>query len=262
MVKNNILTNIKDQIAFVTINRPHKLNILNAETITELYQVFKKLKENEEVKVIILSGGGNKAFVAGSDLKEILRHDNISGRIFATRGQKVFRFIQKMPKPVIAAINGYALGAGCELVLFCHLRIAAENAEFGQPEIRLGLIPAHGATQYLLRIIGISNALYFLLTGKSIDAKKALEFGLVNEVVPLDKLIPRATELAKRLIANSSIATQLILQATTQSLELNFDQGLDLEAELFGNICDNEDSKEGISAFLEKRKPKFTGKTK
>ena len=253
---DNILLKINDRVAIVTI----KLNALDAETVTQLFQVFKKLRQNEEVRVIVLTGSGEKAFVAGADISQIHRHDDISGRIFAMRGQKVFRYIQKMPKPVIAAINGYALGAGLELSLFCHLKIASENAQFGQPEIGLGLIPGYGGTQQLPRAIGSARALYLLLTGERIHADKALQLGLVNEVVPAEKLMPRATELAERLSKNPTLATKAILQAVTEGLDTHLDSGLNLEAELFGNLCITEDMKEGTSAFLEKRKPEFKGK--
>ena len=260
MDAKNILVNIEEHIAVVTINRPEKLNALNAETLTELYQMFKKLKQDESVRVIILTGSGEKAFVAGADIEEIRRHDDISGRIFALRGQKIFRYIEKMDKPVIAAINGYALGGGCELAMSCHLRLASEKAQFGQPEINLGLIPGYGGTQRLPRLIGRTRALYLLLTGEMIDAQTAHQIGLVNEVVAAEKLMERAREIATKLSEKPIIAVQYILQAVDQGLDLNLDAGMNLESELFGNICATEDMKEGTSAFLEKRKPKFKGK--
>ncbi len=260
MAEENILLEVEHGIATVTINRPKKLNALNAETITQLFQIFKKLKSDTEVKVIIITGSGEKAFVAGADIEEIRDHDDISGRIFALRGQRVFRFIEKMDKPVIAAINGFALGGGCELAMACHLRIASENAKFGQPEINLGLIPGYGGTQRLPRIIGSARALYLLLTGEMVDAQKALELGLVNEVVPQENLLKRAREIAETLAAKAPIAREYILKAVTEGIEMNLDAGLNLEAELFGNICGTEDMKEGTTAFLEKRAPKFKGK--
>ena len=260
MDTKNILLEIKDKIATVTINRPDKLNALNAETITELFQIFKKLKQNDDVHAIVLTGSGEKAFVAGADIAEINRHDDISGRIFAMRGQKVFRFIEKIEKPVIAAINGYALGGGCELAMACHLRIASQTAKFGQPEINLGLIPGYGGTQRLSRLVGSTRALYWLLTGDMFDAQKALEIGLVNEVVPQDQLLARATELATLLASKAPIARRYILQSVIEGLDMNLDASLNLEAELFGNLCATEDMKEGTTAFLEKRKPQFKGK--
>lgn len=260
MKQENILLTIENRVATVTINREKKLNALNAETVTQLFQVFKKLKDDDDVAVIIITGSGEKAFVAGADIAEISRHDDISGRIFALRGQKVFQFIEKMQKPVIAAINGFALGGGCELAMACHLRIAAEEAKFGQPEINLGLIPGYGGTQRLTKLVGRTQALFMLLSGEMIDARQALQSGLVNEIVPRSKVMERAKEIAKLLAAKAPVATRYILQTVVNGQDLNLDAGLNLEAELFGNLCATEDMKEGTTAFLEKRTPKFKGK--
>ncbi len=260
MESKNIKLEIKNRIAVVTVNRPDKLNALNAETITEIFYTFKRLKQDEDVLAVIITGSGPKAFVAGADISEINRHDDISGRIFALRGQKVFRFIEKMEKPVIAAVNGYALGGGCELAMACHIRIAAENAKFSQPEIDLGLIPGYGGTQRLPRLIGRSRAIQLLLTGKMIDAETALDFGLVNEVVPREHLLDHAVKFAETLLAKAPVALRYILQTVIEGEEMNIDAGLNLEAELFGNLCGTEDMKEGTSAFMEKRKPEFKGK--
>jgi enoyl-CoA hydratase len=256
----NLILSIDKRIATLTINRPEKLNSLNAETITELFQAFKKLSQNDAVSVIILTGSGEKVFVSGADIAEINYHDEISGRIFSSRGQKVFRFIEKMDKPVVAAINGNALGSGCELLMACHIRIASEDVKFGQPEINLGLIPGYGGTQRLPRLIGISRALYLLLTGETIDAKTAMNYGLINEIVPKDKLASRAMEIAQLFISKAPIARKYILQAVNEGIDKNLDTGLNLEGELFGNICGTEDMKEGTKAFLEKREPSFNGK--
>ncbi len=256
----NLILSIDKKIATITINRPEKLNALNAETITELFQAFKKLSQNDSISAIILTGSGEKAFVAGADIAEINYHDEISGRIFSSRGQKVFRLIEKMDKPVIAAINGYALGGGCELVMACHIRIASEDAKFGQPEINLGLIPGYGGTQRLPRLIGISRALYLLLTGETIDAKTAINYGLINEIVPKNKLASRVMEIAESLTSKAPVARKYILQAVNEGIDKNLDTGLNLEGELFGNICGTEDMKEGTKAFLEKREPSFSGK--
>lgn len=260
MPSQNLMYQIENQVAIVTINRSEKLNALDAATITELFQLFKKLKQDNSVSVIILTGSGEKAFAAGAEISEIQRHDDISGRIFSLRGQKVFRFIEKMDKPVIAAINGYALGGGCELAMACHLRLAAQNAKFGQPEINLGLIPGYGGTQRLPRIIGKTRAMYLLLTGEMISAEQALQMGLINDVVPQEELLNRAKELANTLVAKPKIATQYIIQTVNEGQDLSLDAGLNLEAELFGNVCGTEDMKEGTAAFLEKRKPVFKGK--
>ena len=260
MNPKNIDLKIENKIALLTINRPEKLNALNAETVTELFQIFKKLKQNEEVAVVIITGSGEKSFVAGADVAEIKKHDEITGRIFSSRGQKVFRYIEKMEKPVIAIINGFALGGGLELAMACHLRIASKNAKFGQPEINLGLIPGYGGTQRLPRLIGTTRALYLLLSGETIDAKKALEIGLINEVVAAEKLMVRAREIAEMLITKPPVALRYILQAVTDGSDKNLDIAFNLESELFGNICGTDDMKEGITAFLEKRKAAFKGK--
>jgi enoyl-CoA hydratase len=256
----NLELKIENSIAIITIQRPEKLNALNAETITELFQIFKKLKQDETVAVVIITGSGEKAFAAGADILEIQHHDEISGRIFSTRGQKVFRFIEKLEKPVIAAINGFALGGGCELAMSCHIRLASQNVKLGQPEINLGLMPGYGGTQRLPRLIGSTNALFLLLTGESIDAARAASLGLVNEVVPAENLMNRAKEIATILASKAPIARRYILQAVMEGLDKNLDTALNTESELFGNLCATEDMKEGTSAFLEKRKPTFKGK--
>ncbi len=256
----NLHLKVENGIATVTINRPEKLNALNAETITELFQVFKRLKQDDSVEAVILTGSGDKAFAAGADIREIQRHDDISGRIFSSRGQKVFRFIERLEKPVIAAINGYALGGGCELAMCCHLRLASDKAKLGQPEINLGLIPGYGGTQRLPRLVGPSHALYLLLTGETIDAGRAVNIGLINEVVPHNQLMTRAAELANLLKAKPPIARRMLLQAVVEGLDKSLDTALTTESELFGNLCITEDMKEGTSAFLEKREPEFKGK--
>jgi enoyl-CoA hydratase len=260
MDTKNLLLKVENNIGLITINRPDKLNALNAETVTELFQVLKKLRQNDSVAVIIITGSGEKAFVAGADIAEISRHDEISGRIFATRGQRVYRYLEKLEKPVIAAINGFALGGGCELAMACHIRIASDNAKFGQPEINLGLIPGYGGTQRFPRLIGTTKALYYLLTGEMFDAQRALELGLISEIVPQAELMTRATKIAEVLCEKSPIAVKYILQAVTEGIEQNLDTALHVESELFGNICATEDMKEGTAAFLEKRKPNFKGK--
>ncbi len=256
----NLTVEIENKIATITINRPDKLNALNAETITEMFQAFKKLRQDNSVSVIIITGSGEKAFAAGADIAEIRNHDEITGRIFSTRGQKVFRYIEKMEKPVIAAINGFALGGGSELAMACHIRVASEKAKFGQPEVNLGLIPGYGGTQRLPRLIPPTTALYLMLSGEMIDARKALELGLISEIVPADELKNRALKIAQDLAEKAPVAVRYILQAVTDGRDKDLDLALNLESELFGNICASEDMKEGTSAFLEKRKAKFKGK--
>jgi enoyl-CoA hydratase len=260
MNTKNLTLAIEDRIATLAINRPDKLNALNAETITELFQSLKKLRQDDNVAVVIITGSGEKAFVAGADIAEISRHDEISGRIFATRGQRVFRYLEKMEKPVIAAINGFALGGGCELAMACHIRIASDKAKFGQPEINLGLIPGYGGTQRLPRLIGQSKALFYLLTGEMITAQQALDLGLVSEVVPAENLLTRVNQLALMIRDKAPVARKYILQAVTEGIDQNLDTALHLESDLFGNICATDDMKEGTTAFMEKREPKFTGK--
>ena len=256
----NLLFEEKENIAIVKINRPEKLNALNEQTITELSEVFHHIQNQKEIRVVIVTGVGEKAFVAGADINEINNLDSKSGKEFSKKGTGVFRFIEKMNIPVIAAVNGFALGGGCELAMACHLRIASSNVKFGQPEINLGIIPGYGGTQRLPRLIGKTNALYYLLMGNMIDATKACELGLINEVVEPDKVLVRSEEIAKLLVSKAPLATQNILQATDEGMNTKIDNALNIEANFFGNICGTTDMKEGTSAFLEKRKPEFKGK--
>jgi enoyl-CoA hydratase len=255
----NLLFEKKDNIAIITINRPEKLNALNGETVTELSDAFQYIHSQNKIRAVIVTGAGEKAFVAGADIKEINNHDEKSGKEFSKKGTGVFRFIEKMSIPVIAAVNGFALGGGCELAMACHLRIASANAKFGQPEINLGIIPGYGGTQRLPRLIGKSNALYFLLTGDMIDANKAQELGLINEVVQPEELMTRAEEIARLLASKAPFATQNILQTVDEGMNKQIDEALNIEATYFGNVCGSNDMKEGTSAFLEKRKPVFKG---
>ena len=260
MELKTLLVQKKEGYAIVTINRPDKLNALNNLTITELYSVMKDLNADDTVRAVVLTGSGEKAFVAGADISEIKEQDEITGELFALKGQRVFRYIEQMAKPVIAAINGYALGGGCELAMSCHIRICSTKAKFGQPEINLGLLPGYGGTQRLPRLIGRTDALYLLLTGEMIDANRAYDLGLVSEVVEPEQLLERAETLAKIISEKPPIAARYILKAVDEGLNMPIDAALNLEAELFGKICATEDMKEGTSAFLEKRKPQFKGR--
>ncbi len=260
MELKTLLVQKKEGYAIVTINRPDKLNALNNLTITELYSVMKDLNADDSVRAVVLTGSGEKAFVAGADISEIKEQDEITGELFALKGQRVFRYIEQMAKPVIAAINGYALGGGCELAMSCHIRICSTKAKFGQPEINLGLLPGYGGTQRLPRLIGRTDALYLLLTGEMIDANRAYDLGLVSEVVEPEQLLERAETLAKIISEKPPIAARYILKAVDEGLNMPIDAALNLEAELFGKICATEDMKEGTSAFLEKRKPQFKGR--
>lgn len=250
----------RDRIAFVTINRPDKLNALNATTKAELKDVFENVRDDANVDVVILTGSGQKAFVAGTDIKELAGLDEKSGKEFSLGGQAVFNLIQNLGKPVIAAVNGYALGGGAELALACHIRIASENAKFGQPEVALGIIPGYGGTQRLGRLVGKGKAMEMILTGDQIDAQEALRTGLVNAVVPQPDLMKTAEAMAQKIISKGQVAVRFALEAMNILDESPLSAGQNAEAELFGRCCSSEDFKEGTTAFLEKRKAVFRNK--
>lgn len=242
-------------IVKLTINRPDKLNALNDQVLTDLAEAFKEIQINSDIRAVLLTGAGDKAFVAGADIKELAELDARSGRMASQRGQQIFQAIEDTRKPVIAVVNGYALGGGAELAMACHLRIAATNAVFGLPEVGLGLIPGYGGTQRLSHIIGKARALEMILTGKQVKAEQALEMGLVNSVS--DSAEEEAHNLLKNILKNGPIAISKAIAAVYHSGDSN---GYQVEADLFGLLCDTEDSKEGTKAFLEKRKPEFKGK--
>ncbi len=256
----NLLLEIKAPVATVTVNRPDKLNALNEQTIKELGVVFDDLNSNDSVSVIILTGSGEKAFVAGADIKELNALDMISAKEFAEFGQSVFSKIEKSEKPVIAAVNGFALGGGCELALACHIRVASENAKFGQPEVNLGIIPGYGGTQRLARQINSSRAAEYILTGDMIDASEALRLGLVNHVYQQSELMENVTKLAGKIASKGQQAIRNALKAIKAVDNMPLAEGLKFEADLFALCCGTEDFKEGTSAFLEKRKPVFKNK--
>ncbi len=257
MTYETLLVEIRDHVARVTINRPDKLNALNAKAKSEMKSLFEYLKANDEVFVVVLTGAGEKAFVAGTDIKELTELTTESGRAFSEGGQVIFNLIENLGKPVIAAINGYALGGGLELALACHLRIASENAKFGQPEVNLGIIPGYGGTQRLARLVGKGRAMEMILTGEPIDAQEALRIGLVNRVVPAGELHAVAKAMAQKIISKGQIAIRMALKAINMTHETNLTDGQALEASLFGVCCGTEDFKEGTKAFLEKRTPVF-----
>ena len=242
-------------IANVVINRPDKLNALNDRVLNELAEVFKDIAVNKDIRAVLLTGSGEKAFVAGADIKELAELDERSGRMASQKGQQIFQAIEDTRKPVIAVVNGYALGGGAELAMACHLRIAAPNAVFGLPEVGLGLIPGYGGTQRLPRIIGNARALEMILTGKQVKADKALELGLVNQVS--ENAEEEARKLLGKILQNGPIAVSKAITAVYHSDDSN---GYQVEADLFGLLCETEDAKEGTQAFLEKRKPDFKGK--
>lgn len=260
MTYKNLLFEIKNSVGVVTINRPDKLNALNNETLKELNELFTDIKSNEEVSVVILTGAGEKAFVAGADISELNKLDILSGKEFAENGQEVFNIIENLDKPVIAAVNGYALGGGCELSLACHLRLASEKAKFGQPEVNLGVIPGYGGTQRLARLVNSGRALEYILTGDMIDANEAYRIGLVNKVYSPEELMPKAIEMAEKIASKGQVAIKMAVRAVVSCDELSQKEGQKLEASLFAVCCGSEDFKEGTTAFLEKRKPEFKNK--
>jgi enoyl-CoA hydratase len=260
MQYQNILYEVKDRLAFVTINRPSVLNALNDATVNELTDVFIKIKQDASVGAVILTGAGEKAFVAGADINELSRRSVLTGKEFALRGQMCLNIMENLGKPVIAAINGFALGGGCEIAIACTMRVAAENAKIGAPEINLGLMPGFGGTQRLARLVGKGNAMELCLTGDMVPAQEALRIGLVNKVVPQGQALAEAEKLARKILAKSPIAVGLILEAINRGVEIDLLEGLNLEANLFAIACSTEDMKEGTKAFLEKRKAEFKGK--
>lgn len=256
----NVLYEKKGPIAYVTINRPKVLNALNTPTWTDLHTAFEDAKKDASVRGVILTGAGDKAFVAGADISELANVDAYDAEESSRFGQGVLDLIENLGKPVIAAINGFALGGGCETAMACTIRIAVEQARFGQPEVKLGLLPGGGGTQRLPRLVGKGRALQLILTGETISAQEAYRIGLVNEVVPAADLMARAETILKQILANAPIALKFSLQAVNKGLETAQSEGLALEASYFGICAATEDKKEGTSAFLEKRAPKFQGK--
>jgi len=260
MSYKTLLLEIKDHVAVVTINRPDKLNALNAQTINDLDLVFDELKNDNDIYVIILTGSGEKAFVAGADISELSKLDIVGAKEFAERGQAVFNKIEQSDKPVIAVVNAFALGGGCELALACHIRIASETAKFGQPEVNLGIIPGYGGTQRLARLINSGRATEYILTADMIDANEALRIGLVNKVYPLNELMDNAQGMATKIAGKGQQAIRLAMKSIRAVNEISLKEGQKLEASLFALCCGTEDFKEGTSAFLEKRKPVFKNK--
>lgn len=257
----NLRAELRDRTLLVTIDRPAALNALNARTVEEIGRVFEEALDDADVLAVVLTGGGEKAFVAGADINELAKMTPITGKETSEKGQRALDLIEQFPKPVIAALNGFALGGGCELALACHIRIASENAQLGLPEVGLGIIPGYGGTQRLPRLIGRGRALELICTGRRVKAGEAERIGLVNRVVPPDQLIDVSLELAAEMARNSPIAIRAALEAATHGVEMPMREGQLLESTLFGLLCATDDMKEGMSAFLEKRKEKkFTGR--
>jgi enoyl-CoA hydratase len=260
MSYQNIVVETRESVAVVTLNRPDKLNALNDRTMEELAAAFKAIGQDPATRGAILTGAGSKAFVAGADIGELSTQSPADGRERSLRGQAVFNGIEGLGKPVIAAINGYALGGGLELALACHVRVASENAKLGAPEVKLGLICGYGGTQRLPRLVGPARALEMLLTGEAVDAQEALRVGLVNRVVPAEKLLEESEALLRRMTANGPVALRLVQEAVRLGTGLPMGEALALEAALFGLACATEDMREGTRAFLDKRPPRFLGK--
>src|SRR6201984_2054381 len=260
MTFSNILFEKKNAIAYVTVNRPKVLNALNMATMEELRAAFHDIKNDKGIRVVILTGAGEKAFIAGADISELAKHDAVSGKGYTHRGQSVLNLIENLGKPVIACINGFALGGGCEIAMAWPMRLASDNAKLGQPEVKLGIIPGYGGTQRLPRLVGKGIAMQLLLAGEMISAAEAHRIGLVNEVTAPADLIARAEAIGQKIIANAPLAVQYTMEAVNKGLEMTLAEGLFLEATLFSVACATEDKKEGTSAFLDKRVAQFKGK--
>jgi enoyl-CoA hydratase len=259
MTFSTILFELTGGIARVTINRPDKLNALDATVIAELDQAVTRIESDLEVRGVVLTGAGAKAFVAGADIAELAGQSPVEGRARALAGQRMMRRLERCGKPVVAAVNGFALGGGCELAMACHLRLASENARFGQPEVKLGLSPGYGGTVRLPRLVGRGRALELLLTGALVDAQEAWRIGLVNRVVPAERLLTEAEQLLTGILENGPLAVRACLELVDAGLEMSTDEALGLEATWFGLLSATADMREGTRAFLEKRKASFTG---
>ncbi len=255
-----VQTEIGDAVATVTIDRRSKLNALNPQVVAEIDGAFAALRDDRGVRAVILTGAGNKAFVAGADIGVLARMDPLSGVDVSREGQDILRRIERFPKPVIAAVGGYALGGGCELALACHLRVASERARFGLPEVSLGIIPGYGGTVRLARVAGLGRAVEMILTGDMIGAERAAEIGLANLVVPHGELLDRARALANRITRNAPVAVEMALNSIYRAVESPMEHAQAVEATMFGLLASTGDMREGMAAFLEKRKAEFSGR--
>lgn len=260
MELKNVLTELEDGILTITINRPQVLNALNTETLSELRMTIKEAGETEEVKSVIITGAGEKSFVAGADIAQMRDLEVLEGRTMTILGQDVFTEIENLDKPVIAAVNGYALGGGCELAMACDIRIASEKARFGQPEVNLGIIPGYGGTQRLSRLIGKGRAKYYIFTGEMMTAQEAFNFGLVDKVVAPEELMTKAREVAKTIMAKAPIAIMMAKRAINRGLDMDLASGIAYETEAYTTTFATQDRIEGMGAFVEKRKANFQSK--
>lgn len=257
---SNILFEIKDRIAYLTLNRPDKMNALNWQTMQELQAALNSVKEDANVGGVILTGAGPKAFAAGADIGELAQQTPVSAKEFSLNSQEILRFIERFPKPIIAAVNGFCLGGGSELALACHMRVASDKAKFGQPEVNLGIMCGNGGTQRLPRLIGKGRAIELLITGNMIDANEAYRLGWVNHVVAPEQLLPKCEEILQTVFKRGPVAVKLTLEAVVHGLEMTLEEGAQLESNLFGMLFSTEDMKEGTKAFLEKRPANFQAK--
>jgi len=259
-MSDSVLTfDVADRIATITVNRPDKLNALNDATMSALGEAVDQVRARDDVAGAILTGAG-RAFVAGADIAELRKKSAVEAHELSRRGQAVFRHIETLAKPVVAAVNGFALGGGCELAMACHVRIASEHAKFGQPEVKLGIIPGYGGTQRLPRLVGTGRALQLLLTGETIDAAEALRIGLVNAVVPAAELLDVARGMLRQMLANGPLALAHCIATVTRGADISLDEALALESAQFGLLAASADMREGTAAFLEKRAAQFTGR--
>jgi enoyl-CoA hydratase len=256
----NVLYEKKGAIAYVTLNRPKVLNALSRKTWADLRTAFEQARDDAEVRGVILTGAGDKAFIAGADISELASVTAVEAEESSSYGQEVLNLIENLGKPVIAAVNGFALGGGCETAMACTIRVASEHAKFGQPEVKLGLIPGGGGTQRMPRLVGKGRALQIILSGEIISAQEAYRIGLVNEVVPAADVITRAEAILKQIFSNAPLAVKFSLEAVNKGLETSVAEGLSLEASLFGLCAGTEDKREGTQAFLQKRAPQFQGR--
>ena len=260
MTYSTLLFDVRDGVAVITINRPDKLNALNAQVVSDLGGAIDQVRQLPEIRAAIITGAGPKAFVAGADISEFLHLKGIAARTLSAKGSGIFRSIEKSRKPFIAAVNGFALGGGCELAMACHIRLASEHARFGQPEVKLGIPPGYGGTIRLGRLIGKGRALEMLTTGGMIDAKEADRIGLVNRVYPADQLMAEAEKLARAILANAPLAVAACIDLANLSETMSMDDALTLETTMFGVLFETADAAEGARAFVEKRAPMFAGK--
>jgi enoyl-CoA hydratase len=260
MSYETLIFDVRDGVAFVTVNRPDKLNALNDQVMADFRDVVEEIATDAEIRGALITGAGPKAFIAGADIGDLAKQGPFDGKARALRGQAVLRRLETCGKPVVAAVNGFALGGGCELAMACHVRVASENAKFGQPEVKLGIIPGYAGTQRLPRLVGKGRALQLILSGELIDAQEAYRIGLVNKVVPADRLMAESEQLLRGILAMGPLAVRLAIEAIDQGLEMTLDEGSLFEANLFGLLASSQDMKEGLSAFLEKRPAKFTGR--